>query len=94
MRNQGNIHIDLATMQVISPADFEHYTLGYEQGYADGIDRGLALAEEQEQERWADMRTFIHHRAQQPSYIDLATRRGEPARAERQREILKERGVA
>lgn len=80
-------------MSVVSPTDFEHYTLGYEQGYADGINRGYELSDLEEHNRWQNMRAFIRARANNLPYDQLAERRGEPDKAQRQRDILKENGV-
>lgn len=90
---KNGVMIDLATMSVVSPNDYLHFNAGYENGYRDGIDRGLQIAHEQDQREWQNMRAFIRGRANNLSYAELAERRGEPAKAQRQREILAVNGV-
>lgn len=86
--------VDLATMQVTSKHDYQTYTAGYEQGYADGTLNGLATADRELAAAWVPMREFHRKQANKPSYEELAERRGEAERAARQREILTERGLA
>lgn len=66
--------------------------------YQAGVEHGIALGRQQAEDDWQ----AIHSRAaaiarqvaESPSYADLAERRGEHDRAERQRAILRERGIA
>lgn len=65
----------------------------YSSGFAAGLAEGRREAEVEATARWAGMRAHVRMIAATPSYADLAERRGEPDRADRQRAILRERGI-
>ncbi len=74
------------------------YRQGHIDGWGTGYRQGLAYGEwatRTEQEAWFDkankgLASFL---AKVPPYIDLAELRGEHERAEKQRQILRERGI-
>lgn len=86
--------VDISTMSITSPRDFAAYTAGFEQGYVEGIDRGIGLAKEAEQQAWEPMREHTAKLAARQSYETVCLKRGEPERAARQRQILTEKGLA
>lgn len=69
-------------------------TAYYERGILDGIEMGRRLAEEEMAALWRQAHAVVQHAARQPTYEQLATLRQEPHRAERQRQLLRARGVA
>jgi len=72
----------------------EAYWHGYERGYQDGIDHGRRQLEAEWVALHAEAVTVSRMVAETPSFADLSERRGEFRRAQRQRQILAERGVS
>lgn len=80
-------------------ASMEAYRQGHVDGYGLGYRQGLEAAERadvENREAWftEQYRQLAHFLTSIPPYADLAELRGEHDRAERQRQILRERGVA
>ena len=66
----------------------------YELGVRDGWQLGFTAAEEELAEIQRRAHAQVQAAARAVPYDVLAGRRGEPARAARQRELLRERGIA
>lgn len=66
----------------------------YELGARDGWQRGYEAAEADLAAVQARAHASVQQAARTPSYDELCDRRGEHERAERQRAILHERGIA
>lgn len=66
----------------------------WELGLTEGWNRGYQAAEDDMAARWRHAHAVTQAVAQTTPYDVLADRRGEHDRAERQREILRERGIA
>lgn len=69
------------------------YRHGYRHGERDGFERGQRAAWERLDALQAYAASVSRMVATRPSYADLAERRGEHDRAERQRAILRTRGI-
>lgn len=82
---------DLAAM---TPDARASWMAVYELGARDGWERGYQAAEDDMATLWRRARDVVQSIAQTPPYDLLAERRGEQHRAERQRQTLKERGIA
>lgn len=65
----------------------------YEAGLEHGIELGRAQAEAEMDERWRPAYEIVQAAARREPYAELCERRGEPERAERQRRLLRERGI-
>jgi len=65
----------------------------YEAGVVAGIEMGRRQVEAEEEARWAWMREHIRSIASTPDYATLADRRGQHQRAQRQRDLLQQRGI-
>lgn len=66
----------------------------YEIGFLDGVSAGRRELEAEWRGRMEVSAAIARFIATQPSYAELAERRGQPERAARQRQILAERGVS
>lgn len=66
----------------------------YEVGYQHGVDHGRQQLEDEWRGTHEISAAIARQIAEQGSYADLAERRGELDRAERQRRIVRERGIA
>ncbi len=66
--------------------------------YELGVEHGISIGREQAEDEWrarqAVSAAVARHIAEAGSLVDLCERRGERDRAERQRSILRERGVS
>lgn len=66
--------------------------------YEAGVVQGIAIGRQQAEDEWRGRMevsaAIARLVAARPTYADLCDRRGEPDRAARQREILRDRGVA
>lgn len=65
----------------------------YEAGVVAGIAEGRRQVEAEVAAQWRHAYESSQMIARTPSYVELAERRGEPERADRQRQILQERGI-
>lgn len=73
----------------------EPYIVGYTIGQQDGYAAGYAAREAEEAARWASWApAWVDSAARGVPYATLADRRGEHDRAEQQRALLRERGIA
>lgn len=66
----------------------------YEVGFQHGIDHGRQQLEDEWRGTHEISAAIARQIAEQGSYADLAERRGQLDRAERQRRIVRERGIA
>lgn len=65
----------------------------YEAGVRAGITEGRRQVEDEVAAQWRHAYESSQMIARTPSYVELAERRGEVERADRQRQILLERGI-
>ena len=77
----------------LSPSATELALAYYEAGLEHGYQLGYRQAEADYDEAGAAFARLVRRAAAGPQYDELCDRRGEPARAERQRDLLRERGL-
>lgn len=65
----------------------------YEAGVLAGIGVGRAQAESEMAALWHRAHGIVQDASRQPGFAELARRRGEPHRAERAEQLLRDRGV-
>lgn len=82
---------DLARM---TPEARALWLSAYEVGYGQGIDAGRRQLEAEWRGSMEVSAAIARQVAASVPFDELAERRGQPARAERQRDLLRERGVA
>ena len=77
----------------LSPSATELALAYYEAGLEHGYQLGYRQAEADYDEAGAAFARLVRRAAKDPPYDELCERRGEPAMAERQRDLLRERGL-
>src|SRR5690625_865812 len=92
MTGRGEVRVPLLTE--MTPRAQAIALAYYEAGARDGWARGYAAAEADLAAIHRAAHGIVQQAARAPDYAELCERRGEPGRAQRQREILKKRGLA
>lgn len=85
---------EIPGLQALSPWARTIVLAWYEAGVTDGIPLGRRQVEDELAAEWAQLRADVLPVTQRRPFDQLADRRGQHERAERQRAILRERGIA
>ncbi len=78
----------------LPPAQQAAWLDGYQHGYLYGIQAGRQQLADEDAAAWARMREAIHAATSRPDYATLTEHRGQHGRAQQQRSLLAERGIA
>ena len=84
---------DVASLADLPPTARRIALAYYEAGLDHGYDLGYRAAQAEQERAWASLAHLVRGAAAVVPYDELCERRGEPERAQRQRDLMRRRGL-